>query len=72
MKADPDRRPRLSINFHLIEACNAKCEYCFATFPHLRKPDRLSRADREALVDLLARLRRREDQLRRWGTDADA
>lgn len=54
MKSDEGRRPRLSINFHLIEACNAKCEYCFATFPHLRKPDRLSCADRKALVDLLA------------------
>ena len=53
MKSSEGRQPRLSINFHLIEACNAKCEYCFATFPDLRKPDRLSCSDREALVDLL-------------------
>lgn len=43
----------LSVNFHLIEACNARCSYCFATFPHLGRRDRLSPADREALVDML-------------------
>ena len=43
----------LSINFHLTEACNAKCRYCFATFPHLERRDRLSCTDREALIDLL-------------------
>ena len=53
MKLDDSGGPGLSINFHLIEACNARCAYCFATFPHLRKRDRLSRSDREALVDLL-------------------
>lgn len=45
--------PRLSVNYHLIEACNARCVYCFATFPDLRKRDRLGRDDQEALVDLL-------------------
>ena len=43
----------LSANFHLIEACNARCKYCFATFPHLRKKDRLSTAGRKNLVDVL-------------------
>ena len=41
----------LSANFHLIEACNAHCKYCFATFPHLQKKDRLSTASRKKLVD---------------------
>ena len=45
--------PGLSVNFHLIEVCNARCRFCFATFPHLGKSDRLSPADREALVDVL-------------------
>lgn len=45
--------PGLSVNFHLIEACNARCSYCFATFPHLGKRDRLSPADRGALIDAL-------------------
>ena len=43
----------LSINFHLIKECNARCTYCFATFPHLAKRDRLSGADRRTLLDLL-------------------
>lgn len=51
MKSTGD--PGLSVNFHLIEACNAKCRYCFATFPHLGRRDRLSPADRGALVDML-------------------
>ena len=42
-----------SINFHLIEACNARCAYCFATFPHLGKRHRLSISDQERLIDLL-------------------
>ena len=42
-----------SVNLHLTEACNARCAYCFATFPHLGRADRLSPADRMALVDLL-------------------
>ncbi len=43
----------LSVNYHLIEACNAKCTYCFATFPDLGKRDRLSGGEQEALVDVL-------------------
>lgn len=53
METTGERGPGPSINFHLIEACNAKCTYCFATFPHLGKRDRLSPADRERLIDLL-------------------
>ena len=53
MKSDGSGCSELSINFHLIEACNARCAYCFATFPHLGKRDRLSCSDREALVDRL-------------------
>ena len=37
----------LSVNYHVIEACNAHCDYCFATFPHLRKNNRLSVVDQE-------------------------
>lgn len=44
---------RLSVNYHLIEACNARCVYCFATFPNLGNRDRLSCGEQEALVDLL-------------------
>lgn len=51
MKSTVD--PGLSVNFHLIEACNACCSYCFATFPHLGRRDRLSPVDREALVDAM-------------------
>lgn len=43
----------LSVNYHVIEACNAHCDYCFATFPHLRKNNRLSVVDQEKLIDLL-------------------
>ena len=43
----------LSINFHLIEVCNAHCAYCFATFPHLKKRDRLSFEDQKALIDAM-------------------
>ena len=43
----------LSVNFHLIEACNAHCTYCFATFPHLKKKDRLSTTSQRKLIDLL-------------------
>ena len=53
MRPASECAPRLSVNFHLIEACNARCVYCFATFPDLTRGDRLSRDDREALVDLL-------------------
>ena len=53
MISDSSGDSGLSINFHLIEACNARCAYCFATFPHLGKRDRLSCSDREALVDRL-------------------
>ncbi|MDE0046751.1 MAG: viperin family antiviral radical SAM protein [bacterium] len=50
----PDRCiPRLSVNFHLIEVCNAHCRFCFATFPHLHKSDRLSPVGRETLIDML-------------------
>ena len=42
-----------SVNFHLIETCNAHCTYCFATFPHLRKRHRLSTDDQGRLLDLL-------------------
>ncbi|MCY3788913.1 MAG: viperin family antiviral radical SAM protein [Gemmatimonadetes bacterium] len=51
MKSTVD--PGLSVNFHLIEACNARCSYCFATFPHLGRRDRLSPSDREALIDAM-------------------
>ncbi len=51
MKSTGD--PGLSVNFHLIEACNARCRYCFATFPHLGRRDRLSPAERGALADML-------------------
>lgn len=47
------RRQELSVNYHLIEACNAHCDYCFATFPHLKKNNRLSADDQKKLVDLL-------------------
>lgn len=46
-------KPKLSINYHLIEACNAKCKYCFATFPNLGKRDRLAPVEQAELVDLL-------------------
>ena len=50
-----DHVERLTPNVprHLIEACNARCTYCFATFPHLAKKDRLSDSDQERLIDLL-------------------
>ncbi|MDE0538433.1 MAG: viperin family antiviral radical SAM protein [Rhodospirillales bacterium] len=51
MKSTVD--PGLSVNFHLTEACNACCSYCFATFPHLGRRNRLSPADREALIDAM-------------------
>ena len=53
MQSNDLHGPGLSVNLHLIEACNARCAYCFATFPHLGRADRLSSADRMALVDLL-------------------
>lgn len=53
MRTANERVPRLSVNYHLIEACNARCVYCFDTFPDLTRRDRLSREHREALVDLL-------------------
>lgn len=53
MRSDRCTGSGLSVNFHLIEACNAKCKYCFATFGHLDKRDRLSFTDQSALVDLL-------------------
>lgn len=37
MKSTIDVNEGLSVNFHLIEACNAHCTYCFATFAHLKK-----------------------------------
>lgn len=45
--------PRLSINFHLTERCNAKCKYCYATFPHLNKNDELPDEKRLNLIDKL-------------------
>lgn len=53
MKSVSSRNRALSINYHLIEACNARCTYCFATFPHLAKNDRLSDGDQKRLIDLL-------------------
>ena len=47
------RKLRLSVNFHLIEKCNAKCKYCFATFPNLHRKHRLSPSDQEKLIDVL-------------------
>ena len=53
MKTATEHGSRPSINFHSIKECNARCAYCFATFPHLGKADRLSPADRGMLVDAL-------------------
>ena len=53
MQSDDNGGPAPSINFHMIEACDARCGYCFATFPHLGRRDRLSPADRRSLIDLL-------------------
>ena len=52
MDSTADLTAGLSANFHLIEACNAHCKYCFATFPRLQKENRLSTADRKKLVEL--------------------
>ena len=43
----------LAVNYHVIKACNAHCEFCFANFPHMGKRDELSRPEQERLVDLL-------------------
>jgi len=53
MESTIDRNAGLSVNFHLIEACNAHCTYCFATFPHLKKKNRLLATSRMKLIDLL-------------------
>ena len=53
MKSMSSRNRDLSVNYHLIKACNASCTYCFANFPNLTKHDRLSDADQERLIDLL-------------------
>ena len=43
----------LAVNYHVIKACNAHCEFCFANFPHMGRRDELSRPDQERLVDML-------------------
>ena len=43
----------LSVNFHLIKKCNARCEYCFAGFPSVTRKDYLTPAERSDLIDLL-------------------
>jgi radical S-adenosyl methionine domain-containing protein 2 len=41
----------VSINFHLVKQCNARCPFCFATFPNVR--GRLPTPDARRVVDLL-------------------
>ena len=43
----------LSVNFHLIKECNARCRYCFAGFADVNKANALADADRKRLIDLL-------------------
>ena len=45
----------ITINYHIIETCNAHCEYCFATFPDIKKGNRLSFDEQMSLVDIFAR-----------------
>ena len=42
-----------SVNFHLNKECNAKCGYCFAAFPGVKKGDRLTPAEQGELIDRL-------------------
>ena len=45
-------KPRpIAANFHLIASCNARCEFCFATFRDVR--DRLSLPDAWRLIEVL-------------------
>ena len=41
-----------AVNFHLLAACNARCQFCYATFPGLKR--RLSSGDAGRVVDALA------------------
>ena len=43
----------LSVNFHLIRQCNAKCSYCFAKFPNVKRKDQLEDTARRDLIDKL-------------------
>lgn len=49
--ATPDVAPVVSINFHLFKPCDARCDFCFATFRDVR--GRLSTPDACRLIDLL-------------------
>lgn len=42
----------LPVNFHVLKACNASCQYCFARFPETR--GRLSKAD---AIEVMRRVR---------------
>jgi len=42
-----------SVNFHLNKECNARCGYCFAAFPGVKKGDRLTPAEQGELIDRL-------------------
>ena len=53
MKSTSSRNRDLSVNYHLIKTCNARCTYCFAKFRNLVKEDQLSGDDQERLIDLL-------------------
>lgn len=46
---------KLSINYHITESCNAHCEYCFATFPNVKKRNRLEVHEQNALIKLLVK-----------------
>ena len=46
-----DNPTPISINFHILKPCNARCDFCFATFRNVR--ERLPTADARRVIDRL-------------------
>ncbi len=47
----PRAATTISINFHLFKPCDARCDFCFATFRDVR--GRLATADARRVIDQL-------------------
>ena len=71
--AHPVIRTASTVNYHLLEACNMSCGFCFATFSDIPKEYGLMRDEALAVVDALCEASFRkinfaggEPTLRRW------